>query len=135
MSAQRTAPEGARLVLATHNPHKVVELREILADVVADRGLAIDLDRTVVLRHALRNALIPIITVLGIVVGELIAGSVITETVFNLPGVGRLVVEAVKRRDYPVIQGGILLVTMGYLTVNLLVDLLYAWANPRIRYG
>jgi ABC-type dipeptide/oligopeptide/nickel transport system permease component len=79
--------------------------------------------------------MIPIITILGIIVGELIAGSVITETVFNLPGVGRLIIEAVKRRDYPVIQGGILLVTVGFLTVNLLVDILYAWANPRIRYG
>jgi peptide/nickel transport system permease protein len=92
-------------------------------------------ERVVILRHALRNALIPIITILGIIVGELIAGSVITETVFNLPGVGRLIIEAVKRRDYPVIQGGILLVTVGFLTVNLLVDIVYAWANPRIRYG
>lgn len=92
-------------------------------------------ERVVVYRHAFKNALIPVITVLGIATGELLGGSVITETVFNLPGVGRLVVEGVRRRDYPIVQGGILLVTFGYLVVNLVVDLLYAVINPRIRYS
>lgn len=91
--------------------------------------------RAVILKHALKNALIPVLTVVGISAGALLGGSVITETVFNLPGVGRLIIDAVKRRDYPVVQAGILLVTAIYLTVNLIVDLLYAWANPRIRYS
>jgi peptide/nickel transport system permease protein len=91
-------------------------------------------ERAVVIRHALRNALIPIITVTGIAVGGLIAGGVVIETVYNIPGLGRLIVEAVKRRDYPVIQGGILVLTLGYLVINLLVDILYVWANPQIRY-
>ncbi len=90
--------------------------------------------RIVILRHALRNALIPIITIIGISAGELLAGSVITETVFNLPGVGRLIVDGVRRRDFPVVQGGILIITLSYLLINLIADLLYAWANPRIRY-
>lgn len=92
-------------------------------------------DRGVILVHAMRNALIPIVTILGLTVGELLAGSVITETVFNLPGVGRLVIDAVKRRDYPVVQGGILIITFTYLCVNLLVDLVYGWIDPRIRYS
>lgn len=91
--------------------------------------------KTVVMRHALRNALIPIITVLGISAGELLSGSVITETVFNLPGVGRLVIDGVRRRDFPVIQGGILIITVGYLFINLLVDLVYAWVDPRVHYS
>ncbi|MBX5444110.1 ABC transporter permease [Sphaerobacter sp.] len=92
-------------------------------------------ERVVILSHAFRNALVPIATILGLTAGELLSGSVITETVFNLPGVGRLVIDAVNRRDYPVVQGGILLVTMLYLFVNLVVDLLYGWIDPRIRYS
>ena len=91
-------------------------------------------ERVVVYRHAFRNALIPIVTIVGITAGVMLGGSVITETVFNLPGVGRLVVEGVKRRDYPVVQGTILIITCSYLTINLIVDVLYAWINPRIRY-
>jgi peptide/nickel transport system permease protein len=85
-------------------------------------------------RHAFRNALIPVLTVVGLSFGGLLGGSAVTETVYTLPGVGRLVVEAVQRRDYPVIQGGILALTVTYLVINLLVDLLYAWTDPRIRY-
>lgn len=88
----------------------------------------------VIMRHAFRNALIPVLTVIGLSFGALLGGSAVTETVYTIPGVGRLIVEAVLRRDYPVIQGGILALTVTYLAVNLLVDLLYAWADPRIRY-
>jgi len=88
----------------------------------------------VIIGHALKNALIPIITMFGVAAGGLLGGSAITETVFNMPGVGRLVVDAIIRRDYTVIQGGILVVSMTYLVVNLVVDILYVWANPRIRY-
>jgi peptide/nickel transport system permease protein len=91
-------------------------------------------ERVVIYRHALKNALIPVLTMIGIAAGGLLGGSVVIETVFNVSGIGRLVIEAVKRRDYPVIQGGILVVTLSYLLINLTVDLLYAWINPRIRY-
>jgi peptide/nickel transport system permease protein len=89
---------------------------------------------SVLTRHALRNALIPIITVIGIGAGDLLGGAVITESVFTMPGVGRMILEAVKRRDYPVIQAGVLAVAATYLVINLLVDLLYTWVDPRIRY-
>lgn len=91
--------------------------------------------RWVVLRHALSNALMPIITVGGIIAGILMGGAIVTETVFSLPGVGRLVISAVQRRDYPLIQGVILFITFAYLTINLLTDLIYAWVDPRLRYA
>ena len=90
--------------------------------------------RVVVLTHALRNALIPIVTVIGMSVGWMLEGSVITETVYSLPGVGRLIIDGVRRRDYFVVQGSILAVTCVYMVVNLLVDLAYARIDPRIRY-
>ena len=89
----------------------------------------------VVVRHALRNALIPVVTVAGIACGVLLGGTVVIESVFSLPGVGRLIVGAIQRRDYPVIQGGLLLTATIFVVVNLLVDLLYAWLDPRIRHG
>lgn len=89
---------------------------------------------TVLVRHALKNAAIPIMTVIGIGFALLISGVVVTETVFNLPGVGRLTVDAILRRDYPVIQGVILVFSAVYVLVNLLVDLSYALFDPRIRY-
>lgn len=91
--------------------------------------------RTVLARHALPNALIPVITVAGLQFGQLLAGAVIVETVFAWPGVGRLLVDAISNRDYPVVQAAILLVTAGFILVNLLVDLSYAYLDPRIRYG
>jgi peptide/nickel transport system permease protein len=88
----------------------------------------------VCVRHAFRNALIPVLTVFGFVLGGMLAGSVVIETVFNLRGVGRLIVDSINRRDFPVLQGALLFVTVIYLTVNLIIDLLYAWLDPRIRY-
>lgn len=90
--------------------------------------------QVVILRHGLKNAFIPVITVIGLGIGSLLGGSAVTETVYNLPGVGRMIVDAVKRRDYFLVQGGILAITATYLAINLLVDLLYAWLDPRIRY-
>ncbi len=87
----------------------------------------------VIIRHALRNALVPIVTVIGLTIASLMGGAVVTETVFSIPGVGRLVVQSVLRRDYPVIQAAILLVATIYVLVNLAVDLLYVWVDPRIR--
>ena len=92
-------------------------------------------EATVVNRHVLGNSLIPILTVIGLVAGVLLGGAIAIETVFTLPGVGRLVISAVKRRDYPLIQGVILFITFSYLTVNLLVDLLYVVVNPKVRYS
>ena len=84
--------------------------------------------------HALKNAAIPIVTVIGIGVALLIGGAVVTETVFAIPGVGRLVVDAILRRDYPVIQGVILMFSLGYVIINLAVDLIYTFLDPRVRY-
>jgi peptide/nickel transport system permease protein len=95
------------------------------------KGLA---ENRVVLKHALRNALVPIITVIGLTVALMIGGAVVTETVFGLPGVGNLVVSAVVRRDYPVIQGALLVVAVIYVVINFLVDLLYTLVDPRVKY-
>ncbi len=89
----------------------------------------------VVGKHALRNALIPVVTVAGIACGVLLGGAVVIESVFSLPGVGRLIIGAIQRRDYPVIQGGLLLTATIFVLVNLAVDLLYAALDPRIRHG
>lgn len=86
-------------------------------------------------KHALANAMIPVITVAGVVVGVLLGGAVVIEQVYSLPGVGRLIIGAVLRRDYPVIQGGLLLLAVIYVFVNIAVDMLYAYLDPRVRYG
>ncbi len=91
-------------------------------------------ERRVILRHALRNALIPVVTVIGLTAALMIGGAVVTETVFGLPGVGNLVVSAVQRRDYPVIQGALLAIAVIYVLINLAIDLLYTLIDPRVRY-
>ena len=85
--------------------------------------------------HALRNALIPVVTVIGLQVGTLLGGAILTETIFSWPGVGKWLVESINRRDYPALQGGVLLIATTVMTVNLLVDLLYGVLNPRIRHA
>lgn len=95
------------------------------------KGLALP---AMLLRHALKNAAVPIVTVVGIGFGMLISGVVVTETVFNIPGIGRLTVDAILRRDYPVIQGVVLVFSAVYVLINLIVDLSYALFDPRIRY-
>jgi dipeptide transport system permease protein len=85
--------------------------------------------------HALRNALIPVVTVVGLQVGGLLAGAVLTETIFSWPGVGKWLIESIARRDYPALQGGILLISSLVIIVNVLVDVLYGAINPRIRYA
>lgn len=106
-------------------------LREDYIRTARAKGLA---ERMVLVRHALKNAALPIITVIGLGVAGLMSGLVVTESVFAIPGVGRLVVDAMVRRDYPVIQGAIVLISTTYVIVNLLVDLSYAYFDPRIRY-
>jgi ABC-type dipeptide/oligopeptide/nickel transport system permease component len=90
-------------------------------------------ERTVVYRHALRNALIPVLTVLGLQFGALLAGAIVTEKIFSWPGIGRLTIDAISNRDYFVVQGCILAIGLTYVAVNFLTDVLYSVANPRIR--
>ncbi len=102
-------------------------------DVVAARAKGLSRARAVV-RHALKNALIPVVTIVGLQFGALLAGAIITETIFSWPGVGRLIVQAIRLRDYPLVQGGVLAIALSYVLLNLATDLVYAWVDPRIRY-
>lgn len=107
-------------------------LREDYVRTAFSKGLP---NRRVVLRHALRNALIPAMTVLGISFANLLSGSIVVESVFNLPGMGRLVVTSITRRDFPVIQGTVMVIATIQVLVMLLIDILYVYIDPRIRYG
>ncbi len=88
----------------------------------------------VTMKHALRNALIPVVTVIGLQIGTLLSGAILTETIFAWPGIGKWLIEAIGRRDYPVVQGGLLMIAVIIITVNLLVDLTYGVINPRVRH-
>ncbi len=90
-------------------------------------------ERRVILHHGLRNALLPVITMLGLQLGTLLGGAVITELVFSWPGVGQLLIDAIHRRDYPVVQACVLLISVTYVVVNMLTDFVYAWVDPRVR--
>src|SRR3546814_918255 len=92
-------------------------------------------ERIVVLRHALRNALMPIVTLVTILFGELLAGAVLTEQIFGIPGFGKLLVDAVFNRDYAVVQGVVLCIAVGFIVLTLLADVLYVLVNPRLRYS
>ena len=87
----------------------------------------------VALLHALKNALIPVVTVVGLQFGALLTGAILTETIFSWPGLGRLLIQGIRLRDYPLVQGCVLLISVTYVAVNLATDLLYAWLDPRIR--
>lgn len=120
-------------VLARTTRSAVLEvLREEYVKTARAKGLA---ERLVLFRHALRNALIPIVTVAGVQLGQLLAGSIILESVFYLPGLGRLTLAAISARDLPVVQGVVLFVASMIVTVNAAVDILYGLLDPRIRYG
>ena len=125
---------GFRLSAATMRMTRSTLLEVLREDYVRTawaKGLA---GRIVVYKHALKNALIPVVTIVGGQLGTLLAGTVIVETIFALPGMGRLTVEAILFRDYPVVQTNVMLVAATLVTLNLLVDLTYAWLDPRIRY-
>ena len=107
-------------------------LREDYIRTARSKGLG---ERVVIFRHALRNALLPVLTVSGHELGSIIAGTVIIEVIFLVPGMGRLLITAILNRDFPMIQGIIMLITVFVLVANLITDLLYAWLNPRIRYA
>jgi peptide/nickel transport system permease protein len=128
------------IVLGTHSAAVIMRqgrsaLMEVLEQdyITAARSKGLG-DRVVVGRHALKNAMIPIITIIGLQVGSLVSGAAITETVFAIPGVGRAAVDAIFFRDYPVLQGAVLVLTLAVLIANLLTDLAYAYLDPRIRY-
>ena len=126
---------GFRLAAATMRMTRSTVLEVLREDYVRTawaKGLA---GRIVVYKHALKNALIPVVTIVGGQLGTLLAGTVIVETIFALPGMGRLTVEAILFRDYPVVQTNVMLVAATLVTINLIVDLMYAWLDPRIRYG
>ena len=106
-------------------------LRQEFMTTARAKGLA---EPLVIGKHALKNALIPVVTVMGLQFGTLLSGAVLTETVFAWPGIGRLIVEAILARDYPVVQGAVLLIALTFVFVNLVVDLLYRVLDPRIRY-
>lgn len=106
-------------------------LRQDFITTARAKGLA---ERVVVYKHALKNALIPVVTVLGLQFGILLGGAVLTETVFAWPGVGRLLVDAILRRDYPVVQGTVMLLALLFVVINLVVDVIYAYLDPRIHY-
>ena len=91
-------------------------------------------ERTVIQGHAFRNALIPVVTVIGVTFAILIGGAIVTEVVFNIPGLGRLLISGILRRDYPVVQGAVLFITVTYVVINLLVDMTYAVIDPRVKY-
>lgn len=107
------------------------ELRELYVRAARARGLS---RARAVVAHAFRNSLIPVVTILGLQLGAVLTGTIITETIFSWPGVGRLLIQAINFRDYPLVQGCILLISVTYVTMNLVVDVLYAWLDPRIRY-
>jgi peptide/nickel transport system permease protein len=92
-------------------------------------------ERTVLVRHAVKNAAIPVITVIGLQIGHLLGGAVIIEQIFGLPGIGWMILTGIYERDYPVVQGGVLVVALCFVLINIVIDLLYACVDPRIRYG
>jgi len=125
---------GGALAAITTRMVRASMLEEIHQDYVRTaraKGLP---ERTVLFNHALRNGLIPVITVLGLQTGTLLAGAIITETIFSWPGLGRLTVQAINARDYPLVQGCILTIALTYILINLLTDVLYSVVDPRILY-
>jgi ABC-type dipeptide/oligopeptide/nickel transport system permease component len=124
---------GAALAAILTRMVRGAMLEELSSDYVRTaraKGLSTS---AVLVRHALRNALIPIITILGLQFGTLLAGTIVTETIFSWPGIGRLTVQAISSRDYPLLQGCILVIALSYVLVNLLTDVLYSFIDPRVR--
>jgi ABC-type dipeptide/oligopeptide/nickel transport system permease component len=124
---------GAALAAILTRMVRTSVLEQLSSDYVRTaraKGLS---ESAVLLRHAFRNALIPILTILGLQFGTLLAGTIVTETIFSWPGIGRLAVQSIEARDYPLLQGCILVIAVSYVLVNLLTDLVYAFADPRVR--
>jgi ABC-type dipeptide/oligopeptide/nickel transport system permease component len=122
---------SAALVMRLTRSQMIEVLSEDFIRTARAKGLH---ERAVILGHALRNALIPVVTVMGLQFGGLLAGTVVVETVFSFPGVGRYLIQAVNNRDFPAVQSGVLFVSLTFVAVNFLVDVLYSIIDPRIRY-
>jgi ABC-type dipeptide/oligopeptide/nickel transport system permease component len=125
---------GAALAAILTRMVRAAVIEELSADYVRTaraKGLT---EWAVLFRHAFRNALIPILTVMGLQFGTLLAGAIVTETIFSWPGIGRLTVQAIQSRDFPLLQGCILLIAVTYVAVNLLTDAVYALVDPRVRF-
>jgi len=123
---------GASAIIARLTRSSMLEvLRHEYVTTARAKGLR---ESRVIIRHALKNALIPVVTIFGLQFGHLLAGTVVIETVFGRPGIGRLIVDAILNKDFPLVQGIVLVVAISYVVVNLIVDLLYAFLDPRIRY-
>jgi peptide/nickel transport system permease protein len=125
---------GGALAAVTTRMVRASMLEEIGQDYIRTaraKGLP---ERVVLFRHAFRNSLLPVITILGLQAGALLAGAIITETVFAWPGLGRLTVQAINARDYPLLQGCILTISLSYILINLVTDAIYSIVDPRIRY-
>ncbi len=125
---------GAALAAILTRMVRTSVIEELSADYVRTARAKGVSESGVLFRHALRNALIPILTILGLQFGALLAGTIVTETIFSWPGIGHLTVQAITARDYPLLQGCILLIAVSYVFVNLLTDLVYAVVDPRVRF-
>jgi len=125
---------GAALAAILTRMVRTSVIEELSADYVLTARAKGVSESGVLFRHALRNALIPILTILGLQFGTLLAGTIVTESIFSWPGIGRLAVQAIGARDYPLLQGCILLIAVSYVFVNLLTDLVYALVDPRVRF-
>jgi ABC-type dipeptide/oligopeptide/nickel transport system permease component len=125
---------GAALAAILTRMVRTSVIEELSADYVRTARAKGVSESGVLFRHALRNALIPILTILGLQFGTLLAGTIVTESIFSWPGIGRLAVQAIGARDYPLLQGCILLIAVSYVLVNLLTDLVYAVVDPRVRF-
>lgn len=124
---------GAAAIIARLTRSSMLEvLKQEYMTTARAKGLP---ERRVVLAHGLRNALIPVVTIFGLQFGQLLAGTVIIETVFGRPGIGRLIVDAILAKDFPMVQGIVLLIATSYVIVNLIVDIIYGFLDPRIRYS
>jgi ABC-type dipeptide/oligopeptide/nickel transport system permease component len=124
---------GASLAAILTRMVRTAMLEELGQDYIRTaraKGLS---ERVVVCRHALPNAMVPIVTVVGLQFGALLAGAIVTETIFSWPGLGRLTVSAISNRDYALVQGCLLSIGLTYVLVNLLTDVVYRWVNPRMR--
>jgi len=126
-----TLGTGSAAIIARMTRSSMLEV--IRQDYIRTARAKGQVESKVVNRHALKNALIPIITVIGLQFGGLLGGAILTETVFSIPGVGRLMVDAIAARDFPVVQGGVLFIAVTFSLVNLIVDILYAFVDPRIK--
>lgn len=123
---------GASAIIARLTRSSMLEvLRNEYVTTARAKGLR---EYRVIVRHALKNAMIPVVTIFGLQFGQLLAGTVIIETVFGRPGIGRLIVDAILAKDFPLVQGIVLIVATSYVIVNLIVDIVYAFLDPRIRY-